>query len=176
MREQIRPAIAGEARAIAEIHVESSKAIYRGILPEAVLNELSVEKRETFWKGALSSPEADSVTLVGCGADGRIVGFLSGGRERTGQLGCDAELYAIYLLPGAQRRGLGTMLVREFAREMGARGFSSLVVWVFALSPCRKFYEAFGGRVIAEERIERGGQPLTKVAYGWSDLRELRPS
>ncbi len=45
-----------------------------------------------------------------------------------------------------------------------------MAVWVLALNPFKKFYEALGGQVIAEQQIERGGQSFTEIAYGWKDL------
>ena len=98
------------------------------------------------------------------------MGFISGGAERTGGLGCDGEFYGIYLLQPAQRQGLGTQLVRRFVHELKTQGISSMAVWVLALNPCKKFYEALGATAISEQQIERGGQWFTEVAYGWSDL------
>ncbi len=109
-------------------------------------------------------------TLVGCDARGSVVAFVSGGKERTGQLGCDGEIYAIYLRQEAQRKGLGTLLVRQFVQELDARGFGSMAVWVLALNPSRRFYERLGGNVIGQQQIERGGQPFIEVAYGWQSL------
>src|SRR5580704_8639229 len=95
----VRPAVIDDARAIAEVHVESWKSTYRGILSEALLNGLSVETRESFWRGTLAEHEpSPAITLVGCDSRGNVVAFTSGGKERTGQLGCDGEIYAIYLL------------------------------------------------------------------------------
>lgn len=167
----IRPAVIHDARAIAEVHVESWKSTYRGIFPEALLEGLSVEKRESFWRDSLAAQEPPSVTtLVGCDARGSVVAFVSGGKERTGQLGCDGEIYAIYLRQEAQRKGLGTLLVRQFVQELDARGFGSMAVWVLALNPSRRFYERLGGNVIGQQQIERGGQPFIEVAYGWQSL------
>jgi len=129
----IRSALIHDARAIAAVHVESSKSTYAGIFPETHLNSFSVEKRERIGQARLTADEPASVTLVGCDDDGRVVGFISGGRERTGQLGCDGELYAVYLLLTAQRRGLGTALVRRLVRELEARGLASMAVWVLGL-------------------------------------------
>jgi ribosomal protein S18 acetylase RimI-like enzyme len=165
----IRRAVVEDARAIAEVHIESYRSTYKGIFPDALLNGLSVDNRENAWRDRLAAVEPP-LTLVARVADERIVGFLSGGRERTGKLTRDGEIYAIYLLHEAQRRGVGTQLVRRFVHELKAQGFSSMAVWVLALNPSRKFYEALGGQAIAEQTIERGGQPFTEVAYGWHDL------
>ncbi len=167
----IRPALVDDARAIAEVHVESWKSTYRGIFPETFLNQLSVEKRECYWRDSLAANEPPSViTLAGCDAGGKVVAFVSGGKERTGQLGCGGELYAIYLRQEAQRKGLGTLLVRRFVQELDMRGFGSLAVWVLDLNPSKRFYEWLGGKVIGQQQIERGGQPFIEVAYGWQSL------
>lgn len=166
----IRPAAIHDARAIAEVHVESWKSTYRGIFPEALLNDLSVDKRETSWRDLLAAAEPLATTLVGCDAGSNVVGFASGGKERTGQLGCDGELYAIYLRQEAQRKGLGALLVPQFAHELAMRGFTSMAVWVVALNPSRRFYEHLGGKVVGEKEIERGGQTFIEVAYSWQSL------
>ena len=172
----IRPARIDDARAIAEVHVASSRTTYKGIFSDALLDSLSVDKREQSWRETLAVSEPNSVTLVACNLDGSILGFISGGAERTGRLGYEGELYAIYLLPVAQRQGLGTLLVQHFVRELRARGFGSMAVWVLAANPFRKFYEALGGTVVAEQQIERGGQSFTESAYGWQDLNTFRDS
>jgi GNAT superfamily N-acetyltransferase len=167
----IRPAAIYDARAIAEVHTESYNSAYRGIFPEALLNGISMEKRESSWRDLLAAHESpSSITLVGCDAGGGVDGFASGGKERTGQLGCDGELYAIYLRQESQRKGLGALLVRHFVHELVARGFGSMAVWVLALNPSRRFYECLGGKVIGEQKIERGGQTFIEVAYGWQSL------
>ena len=96
----IRPALANDARSIAEVHVESCKTTYKGIFPEALLESLSIDNREGSWKETLAEPRL--VTLVGCDAGDKVVGFICGGVERTGQLRCDGELHAIYILQIAQ--------------------------------------------------------------------------
>jgi GNAT superfamily N-acetyltransferase len=170
----IRHAAMQDARAIAEVHIESYKSAYRGIFPEALLNGLSLETREDSWRNLLAAQEPSAgITMAGCDAGGSVVGFASGGKERTGQLGCEGELYAIYLRPEAQRKGLGALLVRQFAEELVRRGFGSMAVWVLELNPSRRFYERLGGKVIGQQPIERAGQTFIEVAYGWESLNGL---
>ncbi len=102
------------------------------------------------------------------------MGFLSGGAERSGQLGCDCELYAVYLLPAAQRRGLGTLLVNRLVAALLSSGFHSMAVWVLARNPSVKFYEALGGKIIAERQLEREGESFREIAYAWSDLARFQ--
>ena len=167
----VRPALVSDARSIAMVHVESSRTTYRGILPDTHLAQFTLEKRERFWAEALQKPEPRTVTLVGFDPDLGVLGFVSGSKERTGQLECDGELYVIYLLPRAQGQGLGTLLTKRFVHELRARGFCSMVVWVLAANPFRRFYEKLGGQVIAEQSIERDGPTFLEIAYGWKDLR-----
>src|ERR1700685_869365 len=155
--DNVRLARVDDARAIAEVHVASWRTTYKGIFSDALLDNLSVDKRELSWREMLASPEPNSVTLVACNVGGSIVGFVSGGAERTGRLGYEGELYAIYLLQLAQRQGLGTLLVQHFVCELRARGLGSMAVWVLAANPFREFYEALGGKVVAAQGVARGG-------------------
>jgi len=166
----IRPAIVEDGPAIARVHVESWRTTYKNIFPESVLDGLSVSARAGFWTGILAASPARSVTLVACDTVGQVVGFASGGAERTGQLAYDGELYALYLLESGQRRGLGTSLIRRFVSELQSLGFHSMAVWVLARNPSIRFYEALGGTLITQKHIERGGESYLEVAYGWSDL------
>ncbi len=168
--DNIRAALPGDAHAIASVHVESWKTTYSGLVSDTYLSDLSIEVRERFWKETLSAQEWVPITLVGCDSQARVVGFISGGPERTGRLGHDGEIYAIYLLQSTQRQRLGTLLFEALARELKTRSFASLAVWVLAGNPFRTFYEALGGQVIAEQVVEIGGQSFLEVAYGWDHL------
>jgi GNAT superfamily N-acetyltransferase len=105
-----------DARAIAEVQVAAWKTTYHGIFPASLLEALSVDKRETSWKEILLEARPDAVTLVACNPAGEVVGFASGGAERTGSLLCNDELHAIYLLEAIRGQGLGTLLLRRLAR------------------------------------------------------------
>jgi len=42
-----------------------------------------------------------------------------------------------------------------------------------ANAPARRFYEALGGRVIAEREFDQDGVMLPEVVYGWIDTLAL---
>jgi GNAT superfamily N-acetyltransferase len=172
----IREAQFSDAAGIARVHVDSWRAAYAGLLPAGFLANLSYAGREEVWRRALLHPLHHNFVYVAESAGGQIAGFANGGPERTQQYGYDAELYAIYLLPVYQRRGFGSRLTRAVAARLAAIGYTALLVWVLATNPGRAFYERLGGRQLAEQTIEIGGQPVMEVAYGWPDLAGLLAS
>jgi FR47-like protein len=52
-------------------------------------------------------------------------------------------------------------------------GFTSLLIWVLAENPSRRFYEALGGHQVREKVGTTAGVQLMEVAYGWRDARTL---
>ena len=73
----IRPALLADAAAIAEVHVQAWRETYRGLMPDAVLAGLSVEKRVRAWSEMLAAgPQAPTILVVEDA--GRIVGFEIG--------------------------------------------------------------------------------------------------
>ena len=169
----IREARAADAAAIARVHVDSWRTTYAGILPSDFLASLSYATREQSWSRVLSAPSGRSFTCVAEDEEGRIVGFASGGPERTGDPVYKGELYAIYVLAQCQRRGIGSRLVAAVLRRLVEQGIDSMLLWVLADNPSRGFYETLGARRIREKTAEVGGIEVIEVAYGWSSLRHL---
>jgi GNAT superfamily N-acetyltransferase len=170
---RIRMATVADVAAIARVHVESWRTTYKGIVPEDFLANLTYEQREPLWRQVLSKSAGLSLVDVAEDADGHIVGFASGGPERSGDTVYAGELYAIYLLDGWQRRGIGRQLTVTLVRQLVQAGLASLLIWVLAENPSRRFYEALGGRQVRERLEMTGGVEHMDVAYGWLDARSL---
>ena len=169
----IRKATWADAPAIASVHVESWKTTYGGIVPDAYLETLTVEEKQTLWEKVLR--QSDHSVFV-AEENGRVVGFVSGGPNRAADgliAKYDGELYAIYLLKEVQGKGLGRQLVQALVGDLTQKGIHSLVVWVLADNPSRGFYERLGGEKLAEERVEIGGKALWEWCYGWQDMQTM---
>ncbi|MGJ3223354.1 GNAT family N-acetyltransferase [Geobacillus thermoleovorans] len=169
----IRKATWVDALAIASVHVESWKTTYSGIVPDAYLETLTVEEKQTLWEKVLR--QSDHSVFV-AEENGHVVGFISGGRNRASDgpaARYDGELYAVYLLKEAQGKGWGRRLVQALARDLAQKGIHSLVVWVLTDNPSRGFYERLGGEKVAEERVEIGGKALWERCYGWRDMQTM---
>lgn len=166
----IRLAVAADIQSVAEIHVASWRTTYVGIVPQSVLDELSVDRRKMMWSQAILQPAPSTGVWVAEDRDGQVVGFANYGPERQGGRAYAGEVYAIYLLHSVQRRGLGRSLMQACAMGFRDLGMDSMLVWVLADNPACRFYERVGGRVIQETSIHLGGVELREVAYGWRDL------
>lgn len=169
----VRDATPSDATSIAQVQVESWRAAYAGLIPDAVIAARTVERREAQWAQMLAEPERESV-VVGVDEMGMIVGFGACGGQRDPDYDFAGELYALYLRPLAQRQGLGRALVCACADRLLAAGRASMLAWVLRDNdPARRFYERVGGVVVGEKIEMMDGSPLPEVAYGWRDLRLL---
>jgi L-amino acid N-acyltransferase YncA len=169
MKSLIRAAVEADASAIAHVHVASWQTTYAGIVPAAYLAGLDETLRARLWGEWLSG---GSLVLVAEWA-GQVVGFAHGGPNREPVAECDAELYSIYLLKEAQKRGIGADLLRAMATALLERNFRSLAVWVLEQNRSRCFYEKTGARLATSKVIDIGGTKLMEVAYAWADLEQL---
>ena len=169
----VRPAAAEDIPAIARVHVDSWRTTYRGIVPDEYLAGLAYAGRERMWQAVLGEGRERHVALVAVDPEAGVCGFALG--AKSDEPGFDGEILAIYLLASHQRRGIGTRLMWEIAGEFSARKLGSMIVWVLAENPARRFYEALGGRFFRSRPIEIGGETLNEVAYGWDHLNAFVP-
>jgi len=176
----IRRAAPDDARAIAEIGVAGWQAAYRGILPSDFLAGLLVHPRELAWRARLESDDEDGAPAWVAETDGRVLGFVAAGPPRDEELATDgaadparvAEIYAIYVLPGEWRRGVGRSLLDAARGDLDRRGARVLVLWVLEdNSSGRAFYEAMGWAPDGKRQtLDLGGIAVPEVRY-----RLLRP-
>ena len=170
---RIREADVNDAAAIARVHVDSWRTTYTGILPDEHLARLSYDGRERVWRDILNKSESGEFVYIVEDGKREVVGFASGGPERSGDSLYRGELYAVYLLKDFQRRGAGRQLALASARKLLEAGQESMLVWVLAKNPSRGFYEALGGELLSVKPIKVGEAALLEVAYGWRDLKTL---
>ncbi|MFJ5989606.1 GNAT family N-acetyltransferase [Lentzea sp. NPDC092896] len=151
----VRPAVVADAPAVAAVHVQTWQTAYRGLVPDSVLDELSVEARTSMWERGI--PRGG--VWVGL-FDSAVAGFVAVGPSREPDAAF--ELYAIYVLPSAWDTGLGYELARA-----ALEGQQDVVLWVFDENPrARRFYERLGFRADGTVRTETiGGAELKEIRY-----------
>lgn len=170
---RIRSATKSDAVQIAEVHVNSWKTTYKGVVPDQYLNNLSVTKRTLTWEKQLEAGNTSSKVFVAVTESGKIVGFVSGGPNRLESMSFDSEIYAIYLLEEYQRQGVGERLISSITSFLKDQGYKSTYLWALEDNRYRSFYEKLGGIPAGREEIEIGSAKLKEIAYGWNDLERL---
>ena len=166
----IRSAKVEDAGAIAQVHVESWKTTYAGIVSDVFLASLNKEVRTQSWQEQIL---AANISIFVAEAEAEIFGFAAGGEIREKLDEYDAELYAIYLLRERQRQGVGRTLAVTLASALQTKGFTSMLVWVLEQNPSVSFYERLGAVQIARKVINIGGADLQELAFGWPPLDRL---
>lgn len=171
----IRTATADDGAAIARIHVETWRSTYAGILPDAYLVRMNVTGQRRIWRQTLRTTGRRHQVFVATTADGEVVGFASCGPARRHTLPrrapYDGEVYTLYVAIDHQGQGHGKRLLQACFGELRAATKSAAVIWVLAANPARFFYEAQGGRKVAERIESFAGVNLPEFAFGW-DLTE----
>lgn len=169
----IRPALPADAEAIARVRIDAWRATYRGMIPDAYLDAMSIDENAGLWRRILATGSPKAGVFVAEDA-GEVVGFASGNRRDPPKLDFGAELSAIYVRADRKRQGIGRRLVAAVAATMLAKHADGLLVFVIAGNKdARAFYENMGAGLVLEQPFEWDGIPLIEAAYGWRDLAAL---
>jgi ribosomal protein S18 acetylase RimI-like enzyme len=160
----VRPAVAADARAIAEIHVASWQVAYRGLMPDEHLASLTVAKRETFWRDAIEYAEPQvHLALDG----GTPVGFVALDRSRDPKTpATTGEIWALYVAPAHWGQGAGLALWDAAREACEEEGFTVVTLWVLLRNDrALRFYELAGFKreLPSARTIPVGGVRLEEI-------------
>ena len=140
----IRPATIADAHGIADVHVASWKAAYRGLMPDSVLDGLSVPKREEIWRRIVAEQKSE---LFVAEHNDKIVGLVNFGSARDPDVvpGLAGEILALYVAPRHWHKGIGRGLLQTALSKLKSAGFNKAIIWVLdSNSRARVFYEQGG--------------------------------
>ena len=100
-----RRATVADSLAVAQVHVQSWRESFKGIVPQSFLDAMSVERREQAFRARFAI-DFYRMFLAETANTG-VIGFADFGKPRETERVYTAELYAIYLLRDFQRQGIG---------------------------------------------------------------------
>ena len=167
----VREARASDAAGLARVQVTSWRASLAGLLPDAVLAELTSAESEQRWAGRWleaitkpptsrhrvhvavtqpsSLPSIESRSLPGPAAEAaaELAGFAAAGPAIDADLwpGTDAELYELHVLPELTGQGHGGRLLHAVADTLAENGFRTAYTWALSADDSRlEFLESAG--------------------------------
>lgn len=169
----VRPARLADAPGIAEVHVETWRATYAGIIGDRYLVGLDDCAQTLQWRREILSGASRGGVLVaevGSQRGSEIVGYGSFGRRRSAALPYAGEVYTLYVATDWQGLGIGRRLLGGLFQRMVKADCDSAFLWVLSENPARFFYESQAGRPVAQRQEPFGGALLEETAYAWPDL------
>lgn len=176
----IRRARSSDADRVAAVMIAAWRSAYPGILPADFLVAMSASRQTALWRSAILDGGAGHATFVAIasGEDSRqgpwqapqLVGFASGGRLRGSGRDDDGEIETLYVLDDYRERGLGRRLMRAMGAHLHAIGCRRAQLWVLRDNPSRWFYQHLGGRLVTEQEIDVGGQPVVQQVMRWDPI------
>lgn len=166
----VRPATRDDAEAIGDVHVGSWRWAYRGVLPDALLDNLVDSAWRDRWVAVLSrddEPARRRRTWV-AELDGGVCGFCHAGPARDEDTPEDvAEIYAVYVTEQVAGRGAGGALIRHALHELSAQGYRAAVIWVLRENRrARSVYEHTGFALDGAEKVDTDSQ-----GYQYDEVR-----
>lgn len=139
----LRPAQPDDALDVARVHVCSWQAAYRGLLPDAYLDQLRPEDRAQRYDFSNLDPKAP-YTIVAVEA-ATICGFATTSASRDPSLPSHGELCALYVDPAHWGSGYGIALVAAARGHLERLGFHHALLWVLAGNArAERFYQNDG--------------------------------
>jgi ribosomal protein S18 acetylase RimI-like enzyme len=170
---RITTATAADAEAIAQLHLASWRATYRGIFTEAFLDGPgALEDRRSQWRRRLADDfPARRQVFVARGEDGALLGFacvLPDAEPEAGVL-----LDNLHVRPASKGQGLGRQLLQA-SRAWAAmvEPATPLVLYVFERNVAAVgFYEHLGGTVVARRVTSHpAAEGHVELRYAWPPL------
>ena len=146
----IRKATVEDAAEIANVHINSWREAYKGLLPQDFLDEraLNFKNRYELWK--------------------RVTG--TNGRDEDKKDWC--EVWCIYLLEKYHGKKIGFNLLKQYFDIHSDKGFSKGYFWVLDNNPTIKFYEKVGGRYDGRGKEgEISGQKVKELMFVWDEIK-----
>jgi ribosomal protein S18 acetylase RimI-like enzyme len=168
----VRPAVAGDAMAVAQAHVRAWQVGYRGLLPNDFLDALRPEDRASRYGFDQMNP-GGPFTQVAI-YEGTVCGHVTTGRCRDTDLQGGGEIWALYVDPARWGSGIGRRLIAAGCAQLSSQGYDVASLWVLSGNDrARRFYERAEWHCDGTERTDSiGDHAVDEVRY----RRSLLPS
>ncbi len=171
----IREAEESDVLGMAKVRVDTWRAAYQGIIPDDILARLSYESTSENWRKGFWEERKPGVAVYVAENEGKeVVGIAICGPEESRDPIYHGEIYVLYVLPQYQNQGIGRELVSECVRHLSQHlKICTMLIWVIADSPIRRFYELLGGELVRTKKKEIGKQLICEAGYGWQEIDRL---
>src|ERR1700730_2875257 len=119
-----RRATVADSLAVAQVHVQSWRESFTGIVPQSFLDKMSAANRAQAFSTRFA---VDFYRMfIAETPENAVIGFADFGKARETERPFEAELYAIYLVRDFQRQGIGGKLFALGVESLVSDGMNSM--------------------------------------------------
>lgn len=156
----VRPARVEDVAKMARVIVQSWQETYRGLMPDAMLDDPGlVAVRERFWTAALTDERYSANRLAVAERDGELVGVAMSGPPLDAQAMWARQLYVLYVLAADHGSGAGPALLQAVLDLEETVG-----LWVADANPrAQAFYRKHGFVADGAARVDHGVREIRMV-------------
>ena len=155
----IRPATPNDVPGIAFVHYTSWIETYTGLIDDAYLKTLSVER-------SLKRAGNELENVIVAEFNGEVVGFCRRGACRDQDVSKCGEVMAIYILKKAQGMGIGRALMEKTLSTLSASGYTQCKLWALANNEhAAGFYKKMGFTLDGSETFLPLGSPARCIRF-----------
>ncbi|GAA3383672.1 GNAT family N-acetyltransferase [Cryptosporangium minutisporangium] len=156
----IRPARPEDAAQMARVNVRSWRETYRGLMPDAVLDDPGfLAARERFWTAALTDERYRENRVAVAERDGGLIGIAMSGPPLDAAATWARQLYVLYVSAADHGTGAGRALL-EAVVDPG----ESAALWVADPNPrAQAFYRKHGFVPDGTVQIDDGVREIRMV-------------
>jgi GNAT superfamily N-acetyltransferase len=170
----IRDADERDVAAIANLHAESWRTAYRGILADDYLDGAIYQERFAIWQERLSGRAIEGICVKVAEANDQVAGFVCVFPDEDSLLG--SLLDNLHVAPPLTGRGIGRQLLSEIARcVVTSPTRTGLYFWILEQNwRPRRFYERTGAVPLgsADHRMPDGNR-IPALRYHWPNPSTL---
>ena len=149
----------------AMVHVLSWQSAYRGIIPDDILCNLSVDKQAERFVNDYTEYKKISLYFV-AELEGKIIGNLVISKCRDDDKPQAGEIIAIYLLEEHWGKGYGRAMIDYALDVIQYKKYNEVVIWVLEENKrARRFYEKCDFYHDGTKKEISIGKPLTELRY-----------
>jgi len=170
----IREISASDSDVIADLHAQSWRTSYRGIILDSYLDGPIFEDFLNIWRDRLLNPAPEHLGLLALSGTS-VVGFTFASIGRDDRWG--TKINSLHVAPGCRGKGVGTRLLAALTDSLLSRKYEAgIYLWTFeANHPARQYYERLGAKAMEHGHCNRpGGHRVAEWLYAWQSVRQLQ--
>jgi GNAT superfamily N-acetyltransferase len=156
----VRPARVEDVRQMARVNVRCWQETYRGLMPDAVLDDPGLlPARERFWTSVLTEERYRANRVAVAERDGELVGVAMSGPALDAGATWSRQLYLIYVYAADHGSGAGPALLEAVVDPE-----ESASLWVADRNPrAQRFYGKHGFAADGATQVDHGVREIRMV-------------